>query len=117
MLDPLVAVGVDQLVLGCTHYPFLSPVIQRVVGQEITLIDPAPAVARQTSRVLSEQMLASPTGSSAHHTFFTTGDAASFAQLLGRLTAIELPFVAGISLSEHLQNDRVLTFWTLDSVN
>ena len=50
---PLLAAGIDQLVLGCTHYPFLAPLIERIVGPGVTLVDPAPAVARQTVRVLA----------------------------------------------------------------
>jgi len=43
---------IDQLVLACTHFPFLADVIQEVVGQTITLVDPGPAVARQVARIL-----------------------------------------------------------------
>ncbi len=54
-LAPLLAAGIDQLVLGCTHYPFLRPLLEEVVGPGVTVIDPAPAVARQTSRVLAQR--------------------------------------------------------------
>ena len=54
-LAPLLAAGIDQLVLGCTHYPFLRPLIEDVAGPGVTVIDPAPAVARQTGRVLSQR--------------------------------------------------------------
>lgn len=47
----VVAEGADTLVLGCTHFSFLSPVIERIAGPDIRLIDPAAAVARQTARV------------------------------------------------------------------
>lgn len=46
-LEPLRGAGADVLVLGCTHYPFLSPIIQAMVGPEVTLLDPAAAVARE----------------------------------------------------------------------
>ena len=52
-LAPLIEAGVDTLVLGCTHYAFLRPVLARVVGDEVEIVDPAPAVARQTGRVLA----------------------------------------------------------------
>jgi len=42
-------------VLGCTHYPFLRPVIERVAGPDVRIIDPAPAVARQLLKVLRQQ--------------------------------------------------------------
>ncbi len=91
-IAPLVAAGIDQLVLGCTHYPFLRPVIERLAGPQVTVIDPAPAVALQTARVWHRsparqrpgpvRSLASP---HPRHTFYTTGDVPAFAALLGRL--------------------------------
>lgn len=51
-LGPLLSAGVDIIVLGCTHYPFLLPVLQKVAGPDIRFIDPAPAVARQLVHVL-----------------------------------------------------------------
>ena len=51
-LEPLLNEGADVIVLGCTHYPFLLPLMQRIAGPCVTCIDPAPAVARQAARVL-----------------------------------------------------------------
>ena len=59
-LQPLLDQGADTIVLGCTHYPFLQPVIERLAGPDVKVIDPAPAVARQTVRVLQERGI--PTG-------------------------------------------------------
>ena len=59
-LQPLLDAGADTIVLGCTHYPFLQPVIERLAGPDVKVIDPAPAVARQTVRVLQERGI--PTG-------------------------------------------------------
>lgn len=56
-LAGLIEQGVDTLVLGCTHFPFLAPVIARVVGDAVHLIDPAPAVVRQLMRRLVEANL------------------------------------------------------------
>ena len=53
-VTPLIAECADTIVLGCTHYPFLAPVIQRIAGDDVTIIDPAPAVARQTVKVMQE---------------------------------------------------------------
>ncbi len=92
LLDPLVAVGIDHLVLGCTHYPFLAPAIQRVVGQEVTLVDPAPAVARQAQRLLATHDLLAPADSQPAHRFYTTGATAvletNIAHLVGRQAAV-----------------------------
>lgn len=59
-LQPLLDAGADTIVLGCTHYPFLQPVIERLAGPDVKVIDPAPAVARQTVRILQEKGI--PTG-------------------------------------------------------
>lgn len=52
ILQPLLEKGIDTLVLGCTHYPFIRPLLEKIVGPEVVIIDPAPAVARQVERVL-----------------------------------------------------------------
>ena len=59
-LQPLLDAGADTIVLGCTHYPFLQPLIERLAGPGVKVIDPAPAVARQTVRILQERGI--PTG-------------------------------------------------------
>ncbi len=51
-LDPMLTAGIDTVVLGCTHYPFVIPLIQQIVGPGVRVIDPAPAVARQVQRLL-----------------------------------------------------------------
>jgi len=51
-LDPMLRQGIDTVVLGCTHYPFVIPLIQQIVGPRVRVIDPAPAVARQVQRLL-----------------------------------------------------------------
>lgn len=65
-LGPLLSAGSDIIVLGCTHYPFLLPVLQKVAGPDIRFIDPAPAVARQLVHVLERDgMLSAGEASSA----------------------------------------------------
>ena len=61
-LQPLLDAGADRIVLGCTHYPFLKPVIERLSGPGVQVIDPAPAVARQTLRILQERGVAIGSG-------------------------------------------------------
>lgn len=51
-LFPMLEEGIDTIVLGCTHYPFVIPLIHKIAGTELRVIDPAPAVARQTLRLL-----------------------------------------------------------------
>ncbi|NLE45456.1 MAG: glutamate racemase [Chloroflexi bacterium] len=80
-LSPLVEQGIDQLVLGCTHYPFVRPAIERIVGHGVAIVDPAAAVARQVARVLGE----SRKDRSGQHTFYTSGNAPSLSKALGYL--------------------------------
>ena len=61
-LKPLLDAGADRIVLGCTHYPFLKPVIERLSGPGVQVIDPAPAVARQTLRILQDSEVATGIG-------------------------------------------------------
>jgi glutamate racemase len=51
-LHPMLAQGIDTVVLGCTHYPFVIPLIRQITGPAVRVIDPAPAVARQVQRLL-----------------------------------------------------------------
>ncbi len=62
-LQPLLDAGADRIVLGCTHYPFLREVIQRVAGPSVQVIDPAPAVARHLVEVMKEEGMLSPAAS------------------------------------------------------
>ncbi len=83
-LTPMLAAGVDTIVLGCTHYPFVLPLLARLAGPGVSLIDPAPAVARQAQRLL----LAGEPGFSAapgRHMAYTSGDPTHFAALAARL--------------------------------
>jgi glutamate racemase len=51
-IQPMLEQGIDTIVLGCTHYPFVIPLIQHITGPDVRVIDPAPAVARQVQRLL-----------------------------------------------------------------
>jgi len=61
-LQPMLEEGVDQIVLGCTHYPFLIPVIEELVAGKASIINPAPAVARQVVRVLKKHGIEAQSG-------------------------------------------------------
>jgi len=77
---PLLDAGVDTIVLGCTHYPFLKPLIAELAGPDIALIDTGAAVARQLERRLAEKALLAPAAAAAASppvTFWTTGDPAA----------------------------------------
>jgi glutamate racemase len=83
-LGALLDTGVDVIVLGCTHYPFLREPIQRKCGPGVTLIDPSDAVARQLGRVLEgESRLAAEAGGST--SYYTSGEVSEFEEVLTRL--------------------------------
>ncbi|MBN1221526.1 MAG: glutamate racemase [Anaerolineae bacterium] len=73
-LEPMLAAQVDQIALGCTHYPLLLPLIERIVQGRANVIDPAYAVARQVERVLARHnLLALAASNRLSHQFYTTG--------------------------------------------
>ncbi len=91
VLQPLCDAGADQLVLGCTHYPFLTTAIDRAIGTQLRLLDSGAAVARQTVRILIEHGLLRPV----HQqpvllSYAVTGDATHAASMVAQL--VTLPF-------------------------
>lgn len=54
-IQPMQKEGIDTIVLGCTHYPFVIPLIKQIAGPDVNVIDPSPAVARQVQRLLEDQ--------------------------------------------------------------
>jgi glutamate racemase len=57
-IKPMLDCNIDQLVLGCTHYPFFRPLLKKILPSDVDIIDPAPAVAKQTKKVLLDSCLA-----------------------------------------------------------
>lgn len=84
-LEPLLAQGVDTLVLGCTHYPFLLPLIQHLAGPEVTIIDPSPAVARQLYRRLEAGNLLVDAAGSGTVRYYASGALEPAAQVMADL--------------------------------
>ena len=95
-LHPMLEKNIDTVVLGCTHYPFVIPLIQEVVGgaELVRVIDPAPSVAKQAKRLLEAAGMKNPAGSRASIRFFTSGDVESMKSmlpvLLGEVGDVEL---------------------------
>ncbi|MDD2724702.1 MAG: glutamate racemase [Methylovulum sp.] len=83
-IAPLLAEGADTLVLGCTHYPFLEPQIRRLVGDQITIVEPSTAVARQLERRLMGCINVASAGMPQEH-FYTTGAVDKAHALVSRL--------------------------------
>lgn len=89
-IQPLIDAGADTIVLACTHFPFVAEVMQEVAGQGVKLVDPAPAVARQTARVWPADLSTHP----APNAYFTTGNHNHFQQMLNTLTGIDTGSIA-----------------------
>jgi glutamate racemase len=77
-LEPMLDKGVDTVVMGCTHYPFVIPLIQRITGPAVQVVDPAPAIARQIKRLLEANGDLAQESARAEVKFFTTGKAEEF---------------------------------------
>ncbi|WP_095146712.1 MULTISPECIES: glutamate racemase [unclassified Pseudomonas] len=80
-LEPLLAAGCDTIILGCTHYPFLKPLLRQLIPTDISLIDTGAAVARQLQRLLAERELLAD-GPASPAQFWTSGSAQHFRNIL-----------------------------------
>ena len=88
-LDPLLERKIDTLILGCTHYPILKPVLQKVAGERVTLIDTAEETTRQVAQELQDRGLARQAAASeAHepppHAFFVSDIPSQFEEVGSR---------------------------------
>jgi len=95
LLEPIRHAGVDALLLGCTHYPFLARTIGGVMGSDVVLVSSADETAFAVRRVLQETGMAAPAGSEAQHRFISSGDPAWFEALGRRLLGPELATADG----------------------
>ncbi|KKM08990.1 glutamate racemase [Clostridiales bacterium PH28_bin88] len=86
-LAPLMDQGIDTLILGCTHYPFLVPVLKEVLGPDVNLVDPAWETVRQLGRLLEEKGLTGRDKGtvSPQHRFYVTGAVEPFREVGQRL--------------------------------
>ena len=86
-LRPMLERGIDTVVLGCTHYPFVIPLIEQIVGESVRVIDPAPSVARQAERLMEAGGTRTPSAGRGRVQVYTSGNAAAveslFLKLLG----------------------------------
>ena len=76
LIYPMLDQGIDCLVLGCTHYPYLIPVLRKLLPEHVQIIDSGAAVARQTKAVLEMHELGNLSNIKAKHQFFTNADVA-----------------------------------------
>ena len=81
-LAPMRAQKADQIVLGCTHYHFLIPVLKKLLPEGITIIESGPAVAKQTKAILEKYNLLNSSQQSVNYSFFTNGSTGVMANLM-----------------------------------
>lgn len=98
-LAPLKEAGVDALILGCTHYPLLAPVIGDVMGSDVALIDSAQETAREVRDILTRRGQLRDDGKPARRRFLATGDVAQFLELGVRIFGDEIQEVEKVSLA------------------
>lgn len=84
LLAPMIAAGIDHLVLGCTHYPYLKPVLQEILPEGLTVLDCGLPVARQTRRILKDEILLNP-GDVGTREFYTNGNPDIMQEMLIKL--------------------------------
>ena len=96
---PLRRAEVDTVILGCTHYPLVGPMLQRTLGRDVSLVTAGHAIAGTAQRVLAEAGLARTGNEEGTYRFICTGDPETFRELgtrflqmpLGEIERVELP--------------------------
>lgn len=100
-LEPLTKSGMDVLILGCTHYPLLKTTIQKVVGDDVTLIDSAEETAIEIKRILGDKKSLNGTSSSlTQKEFYLTDVSETFINIAGRFLGEEIDRIYQIDLKE-----------------
>jgi glutamate racemase len=97
-VEPLLAEGIDTLVLACTHYPFIIPVLENIAGPDVNVIDPSPAIARQTKRILDEYDMDAPPDQEGQVIYISSADSQRLRQM-----GINLIGLDGEARSAHWQ--------------
>jgi glutamate racemase len=95
---PLRAAQVDTVILGCTHFPLIAPMIRRMMGRGVTLVSSGPGVARSAERALAARGLLNPRSGEGSYRFACTGDVAGFQTLGTRFLQMPLGPVAQVRL-------------------
>jgi glutamate racemase len=100
---PLRDAGADTVILGCTHYPVIKPLLQRLLGPQVTLVSSGAAVARQVEHILSTREIRNPRAEEGDYRFLCTGDVDAFHELGTRFLQMPLGDV------EHVELEAVAT--------
>ena len=97
---PLKAEGVDTVILGCTHYPIISPILQRVFGRDVTLIFSADETAREVAETLARKHVENDPAREGSYRFITTGDPEVFRETGARFLQLPIREVEHVELLE-----------------
>ncbi|MBV8078914.1 MAG: glutamate racemase [Actinobacteria bacterium] len=97
---PLQAAGCDTVILGCTHYPLIRPVFERIFGRDVTLVFSAEETAREVADTLARKGWENEPGRLGDYRFLTTGDPVVFRELGERFLQLPLGDVERVSVSE-----------------
>ena len=81
-IEPMLADHIDHLVLGCTHYPFLTSDIRKIAGDNLTIVDPASAIAQRVKQLLAEQNLLNTSTYKPDYFFYSSGDTIILQQII-----------------------------------
>jgi glutamate racemase len=96
---PLKEAGVDTVVLGCTHYPLIRPIFQRVFGRGVTLVFSAEETAREVAETLARKGIENEPGREGCYRFLTTGDPAAFREMGRRFLQLPIGQVEHVTLA------------------
>ncbi|HWE09283.1 MAG TPA: glutamate racemase [Solirubrobacteraceae bacterium] len=99
---PLRDAEVDTVILGCTHYPLVAPMLQRMLGRSVTLVTSGVGVVRSVERALASRRLVNPRGGEGSYRFRCTGDAIAFQTLGTRFLQMPLGEVLRVDLDMEL---------------
>ena len=90
--------GADTLILGCTHYPHLRPLIRKILGEGVTVVDSAETTAARVKRVLAKNGLECSDHETPHHQIYVTGSPERFTQTARILFGQDLPPIKPVRL-------------------
>ncbi len=97
---PLKAAGVDTVVLGCTHYPLIRPILQRVFGRDVRLIFSADETAHEVSETLVRKAIENDPAREGTYRFLTTGDPAAFRAMGSRFLQLPIADVEQVRIAD-----------------
>jgi glutamate racemase len=96
---PLKDAGVDTVILGCTHYPLIRPILQRVFGREVTLVFSAEETAREVAETLARKRIENDAAREGAYRFLSTGDPETFREMGHRFLQLPIERVEQVQVA------------------